>query len=329
MKKLREVLRKVNEEKLELRYFKKKTYIFKKVQEDFAILIKEKVTEINHRLDRKLNKFEKDLDDETTEFIYSELSSNLLELELNINTIIMNFARITGRKIKFTEYGLDTKSNLLRRGQINFLLSSDISEVYGQNLIFLEEEIKSELGYLELDMDDLMKSFKSEDNSLELAQKINQEYFKINSDINVIIDDINSTIESVYGNIEGNRDMNINLSFLLISAFLSIILFFPEFNSMLNLQEKEVTYEDKIDEVIYEKTMSETSVEELLDIKTNSESEDLIDEIEDERLKAVIQSNIDYENEKLEVERNRIRIFLTILTVILIPFILGVLFIVL
>ena len=308
--------------------FAKKTYVIKKVQREFAWDIRNKVMTINDRLDRELKAVGSNLNDDMLDFIYSELTSNLLELELNINTIIVNFSRITGVRMKYEGGELEERKSFLRRGQIFFLLNSDTSKVYGQTLIYLEEELKSELLALELDLNKLISSF-SKDSGLDLAHSINQEYFRINSDMNTIIDDINSAIDNIYANISSNRDMNINLSFLLISAFLSVILFFPEFNTMLNLKNQEISYEDKLDEIIYEKMVKEVDMDDLLDIKANKKDGDILELIEDEILKDIIKTNIDYENEKLEIEKNRIKIFVSILLIILLPFLIWLIFIVL
>lgn len=326
---MRTIFNRHEREKSESGLFSKKAYILKRVQEEFSLDIRSRLMNINNKLDYELKSLGSRLDGDIAEFIYSELTSNLLELELNINTIIMNFSRITGIRIKFVDKAISKKTNILRRGKIFILLDQDTSEVYGQTLLYLEEEMKRELLALEMDIDRLILSFRNNEDALEIAQSINQEYFKINSDMNTIIDDINSAIENIYSNIYSNRDMHINLSFLLISAFLSIVLFFPEFNNMLNLRDQELTYEDKLDEMIYEKTLDEVKLEELLDIKDNRKSEDILEDIDDEILKEIIRTNIDYENEKLEKEKNRIKIFVGILVLIMIPFLTWIIFIVL
>lgn len=326
---MRTIFNRRNKEREDLGFFSKKTYVLKSVQKEFSSKIRRQLMGINDRLDQALKAKGEGLDDDLTAYIYSELTSNLLELELNINTIIMNFTRITGVRIKFEDDLLERKTSLLKRGQIFFLLDQDSSEVYGQTLIYLEEELRSELSNLEFEIGRLIKSFDGGEDSLDLAHGINLEYFKINSDMNTIIDDINSSIDSIYSSIDSKRDTNINLSFLLISAFLSLVLFFPEFNKMLNLKNQELTYEDKLDEIIYEKMMDQVSLEDLLDVKARRPGEDLLEEIEDEALRGIIKSNIDFENDKLEREKNRIKIFVTVLLVILVPFLSWIIFIVL
>lgn len=304
----------------------RKTYILRTVQKDFALEIREEIRKINDRIRRALDSQSDRLDRESIDYIYSELTSNILELELNVNTIIMNFSRVTGTSIRFEEDVLIERPSIFRKAQLFFLLNQDSAEVYGQKLIYLEEEFKRELVSLDHDIDRLIDSLSNSEDELKLAQAINLEYFKINSDINTIIDDINSSIESSYSNVSSNRDMNINLSFLLISAFLSIILFFPEFNNMLNLKNEELAYSDKLDEIIYEKLVDQADLEELVNIRSDG-GEDILSSIDDELLRDVIKTSIDFENEKLEKEKNRIRIFVTILLVILLPFLIWILFI--
>lgn len=281
----------------------------------------------------------KDLDEECLDLIDDELISNLKELELNIGTIIVNCQRVTGLKIKISRNNkYKRKRSFFKKGQLLFLLDGNTSMVYGKTLVYLQEELRKELISLREDLDKIKDL--EEDEIQEYIKYLEGEYFKINSDMYIIVDDINEAIDLIYANISSNRDKNINLSFLLISAFLSVILFFPEFNNMLNLKNDELTLEERIDEIIYNKIIERTDLEELIDIKLNIEdyplrNKELLEdldpnstrEIEEEVVRNIILDNINNENERLEREKDRINIFVRLLFIILVPFLIWIIFI--
>ncbi len=161
--------------------------------------------------------------------------------------------------------------------------------------------------------------------SQEDIGRISKKYFKISSDMSIVTDDVNNVIDLIYSNISGNRDKNINLSFMLVSAILSIILFFPEFNNMLNLKESQVEMEDVVDDMIYKKIKDEYSLEELIEIKKNSH--DLDSCIEDQEVREFFKDLVEKENASINRETSRIDIFLKTLLIILVPFVFFTIFI--
>ena len=157
--------------------------------------------------------------------------------------------------------------------------------------------------------------------------RLSGEYFRINSQLNLIIEDINENIDAIYGDVTRARDKNINLGFLLTSAFLSVILFFPEFNNMINLKDAEVNYSEKMDGLIYEKALDEISCRDLINIKEGNISPEMRARIDIDLLEDIIRENMEAENKSLEREKDRINIFFMILIMVLVPYVLWIIFV--
>ena len=326
---VREVLEERIASTKDLSFFKKKTYLLKSIQDVFVYELKKEVKDIGISFDQDLQRLR--LDKDIEEYVDEEIRSNILELELNVYTIIVNFQRITGVKVKYNGDDVTEEASLLRKAQISFLLGANTSTVYGKLLMYLETELKRELYLLRRDLGVLLNHLDYErgnfQNSKDIVDDFSLKFFKVNTDLILLIENINNNIDNVFENISFNKSLNINLNFLLISAFLSVILFFPEFNNMLNLRNDELSFQDKMDEVIYEKVVDSVDAKTLIDIKYNKMDRNIIDGVDDELVKKIIQEDMEAENQRLNKEKNRIKIFTVLLSVILIPFIIWTIFI--
>lgn len=224
----------------EVGFFFRKIYDLERVQLEINDIVRRDIIHMTRELLDELETASAGLDQASLDLIRSQLLSNIVELGLNIETIIVNFRRITGLKIS-REGELDEKErNYFRKGQLFFLLDKTTSRVYAKVLIYLKEELRSELSNLRRELGNFSKNLGSGQDIREDIARLSGEYFRINSQLNLIIEDINENIDAIYGDVTRARDKNINLGFLLTSAFLSVILFFPEFNNMINLKDAEV-----------------------------------------------------------------------------------------
>lgn len=308
-------------------FFLRKIYDLERVQIEIDDIVREEILHMGHRVATVLNDRKDQLSNDLVDAIQGRILSNLVELRLNIETIIVNFRRITGVKIVRDDFSSKKKGNLFRKGQLFFLLDRNTSKVYGKLLIYLKEEIRSEISYLKIDLDKILRKIEDQEEIDQDLDSLIDKYFRMNSELSLIIEDINSAIESIYKSVSANRNKHINLGFLLISAFLSVVLFFPEFNNMLNLREAEISYEEKMDQLIYSKALEEISCRDLINIKESTVTEEMEERIDVDLVEKIIVKNMEEENSSLEREKDRINVFLTILVMILTPYILWIIFV--
>lgn len=304
-----------------------KIKILEEVQIDFNDDIKHEILHIKNGILEFIKANEYSLDGETIRLIEKEILSNVLELQLNLETIIVNFTRITGLKIVVKQDRDIQKINRFRKGQLVFLLDSNTSNTYSKVLLYLKSEINNKLKEFREDLGSVLDKIKNSEDIKDDILKLYENYFKINSELSEMIDDVNENISTIYDNISGYKDRNINLGFLLISAFLSVILFFPEFNNMLNLKYAEVSYNEKIDSIIYDKAIERLTIEDMMNIKNNTITEEMKEKVDINLVKGIIEKEREQKNKDLEREKDRINIFLMVLCSILIPYLLWIIFI--
>lgn len=304
-----------------------KITILEEIQSKFNSIIKEDMLRINGQVESFIDNNKYNLTEEQLEIIKKDVFSNLVELELNIETIVANFSIVTGINIERHGSIEIKKKNRFRKIQLLFLLNEDVSLSYSKMLEYLRLEIVSKVEELQELLILILEKIKLKENIDEELSYLKDEYLDVDSDLGLTIEKTIGVIEKVHDGITDSKNKNINLGFLLISAFLSVILFFPEFNNMLNLRYSEITYEEKINQIMYEKATEQLSMNDLINIKDNTITDEMRSRINIERTKEIIKANMEEENKDLEREQNRISIFINILCLILIPYLIWIIFI--
>ncbi len=305
----------------------RKITILEEIQSKFNSIIKEDMLRINGQVESFIDNNKYNLTEEQLEIIKKDVFSNLVELELNIETIVANFSIVTGINIERHGSIEIKKKNRFRKIQLLFLLNEDVSLSYSKMLEYLRLEIVSKVEELQELLILILEKIKLKENIEEELSYLKDEYLDVDSDLGLTIEKTIGVIEKVHDGITDSKNKNINLGFLLISAFLSVILFFPEFNNMLNLKYSEITYEEKINQIMYEKATEQLSMNDLINIKDNTITDEMRSRINIERTKEIIKANMEEENKDLEREQNRISIFINILCLILIPYLIWIIFI--